>query len=188
MGKKEKNKKKGKGAEKTAEKTQKKMKLKIKKATGEDDIESIVKAIEEEERKRQEVKEIKVDPPSHRSNFSLTAHPEHPELIFFGGEFYSGNKTKMYNDLFIYNTKRKDWTQIKSPAGPPPRSSHQAIILLNLVDNCGFLAENSQVQVNHNFITTEICGFFISLPNVGKKLYQLLELLRPPEVVTEWSF
>jgi len=128
MGKKEKNKKKGKGAEKTAEKTQKKMKLKIKKATGEDDIESIVKAIEEEERKRQEVKEIKVDPPSHRSNFSLTAHPEHPELIFFGGEFYSGNKTKMFNDLFIFNTKRKDWTQIKSPAGPPPRSSHQAIM------------------------------------------------------------
>ena len=90
-----------------------------------DDIESIVKAIEEEERKRQEVKEVKVDPPSHRSNFSLTAHPEHPELIFFGGEFYSGNKTKMFNDLYIYNTKRKDWTQIKSPAGPPPRSSHQ---------------------------------------------------------------
>ena len=93
-----------------------------------DDIESIVKAIEEEERKRQEVKEIKVDPPSHRSNFSLTAHPEHPELIFFGGEFYSGNKTKMFNDLFIFNTKRKDWTQIKSPAGPPPRSSHQVTI------------------------------------------------------------
>merc|ERR1712226_62193 len=85
MGKKEKNKKKGKGAEKTAEKTQKKLKSKVKKATGEDDIESIVKAIEEEERKRQEVKEVKVDPPSHRSNFSLTAHPEHPELIFFGG-------------------------------------------------------------------------------------------------------
>ena len=47
MGKKEKNKKKGKGAEKTIEKTQKKLKSKVLKATGEDDIESIVKAIEE---------------------------------------------------------------------------------------------------------------------------------------------
>ena len=52
MGKKEKNKKKGKGAEKTIEKTQKKLKSKVLKATGEDDIESIVKAIEEEEKKR----------------------------------------------------------------------------------------------------------------------------------------
>ena len=68
MGKKEKNKKKGKGAEKTVEKTQKKLKSKLKKETGEDDIENIVKAIEDEERKRKEVKEVKVDPPSHRSN------------------------------------------------------------------------------------------------------------------------
>ena len=59
MGKKEKNKKKGKGAEKTIEKTQKKLKSKVLKATGEDDIESIVKAIEEEEKKRKEVKEAK---------------------------------------------------------------------------------------------------------------------------------
>ena len=128
MGKKEKNKKKGKGAEKTIEKTQKKLKSKVLKATGEDDIESIVKAIEEEEKKRKEVKEVKVDPPSHRSNLSLNAHPDNPELILFGGEFYSGNKTKMFSDLLLYNTKRKDWTQVKSPAGPPPRSSHQAVI------------------------------------------------------------
>ena len=92
-----------------------------------DDIESIVKAIEEEEQKRKEVKEVKVDPPSHRSNLSLNSHPDHPELIFFGGEFYSGNQTKMFNDLLIYNTKRRDFTQIKSPAGPPPRSSHQVL-------------------------------------------------------------
>lgn len=128
MGKKEKNKKKGKGAEKTVEKTQKKLKSKIKKETGEDDIENIVKAIEEEERKRKEVKEVKVDPPSHRSNLSVCAHPDHPELVFFGGEFYNGSKTLMFNDLLIFNTKRKDWAQIKSPAGPPPRSSHQAIM------------------------------------------------------------
>ena len=74
------------------------------------------------------MKETKVDPPSHRSNLSITSHPDHPEIVFFGGEFYSGNQTKMFNDLLIYNTKRRDWTQIKSPAGPPPRSSHQSVM------------------------------------------------------------
>jgi len=125
-------KKKGKGAEKTAEKTEKKQKLKAKKelaAKGEDDIEAMVKAIEEEERKRQEVKEVAVEPPSHRSNFSMTAHPDNPEIVLFGGEFYNGQTTIMYNDLLIYNIKRSEWTQIKSPAGPPPRSSHQACIV-----------------------------------------------------------
>ena len=98
-------KKKGKGAEKTAEKTEKKAKLKAKKelaAKGEDDIESLVKAIEAEERKRQEVK---VEAPSHRSNFSMTAHPDNPEIVFFGGEFYNGKTTRMFNDLLVYNIK-----------------------------------------------------------------------------------
>ena len=27
--------------------------------------------------------------------------------------------------MLIYNTKRSSWTQIQSPAGPPPRSAHQ---------------------------------------------------------------
>ena len=109
MGKKDKDKKKkGKGAEKTAEKTEKKAKLKAKKelaAKGEDDIESIVKSIEEEEKKRQEVKEVKIDPPSHRSCFSMTIHPDNPEIVFFGGEFYNGQTTKMFNDLIIFNIK-----------------------------------------------------------------------------------
>ena len=101
-------KKKGKGAEKTAEKTEKKAKLKAKKelaAKGEDDIESLVKAIEAEERKRQEVKEVKVEAPSHRSNFSMTSHPDNPEIVFFGGEFYNGKTTRMFNDLLVYNIK-----------------------------------------------------------------------------------
>jgi len=133
MGKKDKEKKKkGKGAEKTAEKTEKKLKLKSKKemaAKGEDDIESMIKAIEEEEKKRQEVKEVACGPPSHRSNFSITAHPDLPEIIFFGGEFYNGQKTTLFKDLFVFNIKRGEWSQVKSPGGPPPRSSHQAAIV-----------------------------------------------------------
>lgn len=134
MGKKDKDKKKkGKGAEKTAAKTEKKLNAKLKKelkAKGEDDIESMIKAIEAEEKKRSQVKELKMtEPPSHRSNFTLCAHPDNPELWMFGGEFYNGKQNLLNNDLCVYNTKRKEWTQIKSPNGPPPRSSHQAVLL-----------------------------------------------------------
>lgn len=66
-----------------------------------------------------------MEPPSHRSNLSFCAHTENPELVLFGGEFHNGSKTVMFNDLLVYNIKRKDWMQVKSPAGPAPRSSHQ---------------------------------------------------------------
>jgi len=128
MGKKDKGKKKtGSGAAKTAEKTDKKLKSKIKKLTGEEDIESIVKAIEEEEKKRLEVKESSVGPPSHRANLSIVTHPDAPELVFFGGEFYNGQKTLLNNELLFYNVKRGTWSQLSSPGAPPPRCSHQAV-------------------------------------------------------------
>jgi len=131
MGKKDKKVKK-KGAEKTAEKTEKKLKQKTKKnlvAKGEDDIEDIIKQIEMEEKKRNEVVIKSVDAPTPRSGFSITAHQDNSELIFFGGEFYNGSRTRMFSDLLIYNTKKNNWTQISSPAGPPPRSSHQAALV-----------------------------------------------------------
>uniref|UniRef100_A0A0K2THK8 Kelch domaincontaining protein 4like [Bombus impatiens] n=1 Tax=Lepeophtheirus salmonis TaxID=72036 RepID=A0A0K2THK8_LEPSM len=124
-------KKKGKGAEKTALKTEKKLTSKLKKQLavhGEENIEDVVKSIEAEEKKRSEVKEAKVEPPSHRCNFSISAHPENPEIILFGGEFYNGKTNILNNDLLIYNTKRREWTQIKSPGGPPPRCAHQAVL------------------------------------------------------------
>ena len=206
MGKEKKDKKKkGKGAEKTAEKTEKKLKLKAKKelaAKGEDDIESMVKAIEEEERKRQEVKEVTVGPPSHRSNFSITAHPDNPEIIFFGGEFYNGQKTTMFNDLLIYNLKRGEWSSIRSPAGPPPRSSHQVghrqrtniaqfhpifmfrqWLCLKVEVNCGCLEESSPVQQSLSSTTTRTSGVSTSLLADGRRLLHLGVLLREAAIV-----
>ena len=61
-------------------------------------MEGIVKAIEEEEKKRSEVKEIKLkESPSHRSNLSMLPHPEAPEIVFFGGEFHNGQKVRLEN-------------------------------------------------------------------------------------------
>ena len=120
---KEKDKKKSKGTE-TKKKSKKNNSVKE-----EDDIESMVKAIEDEEKKRLEVKEVEVEAPSNRSSFSMTAHPDNPEIILFGGEFYNGKETTMFNDLLIYNTKRAEWSSIQAPAGPPPRSAHRAAII-----------------------------------------------------------
>lgn len=62
-----------------------------------DDIEKIVAEIELEEKKRQEVVEITVPPPSGRANFTLTAHPDKEELILLGGEYFNGKKVHYYN-------------------------------------------------------------------------------------------
>ncbi|XP_067004041.2 kelch domain-containing protein 4 [Anabrus simplex] len=132
MGKKDKAKKKGKGAEKTAAKTHKKLTQKQKKelaAIGEDDIEKIVAQIEQEEKRRQQVVEQLVSAPSRRVNFTLAAHPEKEELILFGGEYFNGQKTFLYNDLFFYNIPRNEWTLVKAPGGPPPRCGHQMVVL-----------------------------------------------------------
>ncbi|XP_018561672.1 kelch domain-containing protein 4-like [Anoplophora glabripennis] len=130
MGKKIKDKKKGKGAEKTLAKTEKKLSNKLKKelqAMGEDDIEDIVAQIEKEEQKRLQVIEAVIDAPSRRVNFSFIAHPSKEQLILYGGEYFNGKTTFVYNDLFFYNIANNKWTVVKAPAGPPPRCGHQMV-------------------------------------------------------------
>ncbi|XP_067619320.1 kelch domain-containing protein 4 [Eurosta solidaginis] len=130
MGKNDKNKKKGKGAEKTAMKTDKKLAAKQKRMLeklGETDIAEFVAQLEAEEARRKTVTEEVCAPPTPRSNFTFVAYPEKEELILFGGEFYNGQRVCIYNDLFIYNIPKKLWRQVKSPAGPAPRSGHQMV-------------------------------------------------------------
>ncbi|KAK6627412.1 hypothetical protein RUM44_009889 [Polyplax serrata] len=128
MGKKDK--KKGKGIEKTALKTEKKLNAKQKKylaKIGEDDIEKILAQIEEEEKKKVEIKEIKIEKPTRRANFSFIGHPLKEELFLFGGEFFNGQKTAVYNDLLNYNVNKSEWTVIQAPNAPPPRCGHQMV-------------------------------------------------------------
>ncbi|XP_069196076.1 kelch domain-containing protein 4 isoform X2 [Procambarus clarkii] len=130
MGKKEK--KKGKGAEKTTLKTDKKAALKIKKdlaAKGEEDIDCLLAKFVAEDKAKLAVTEDLVPPPSKRTAFSLTPHPDKDQLILFGGEYFNGNTTKMFNDLFFYTIKQNRWLKVSSPGGPPPRSGHQAVAL-----------------------------------------------------------
>ncbi|KAL3275296.1 hypothetical protein HHI36_020063 [Cryptolaemus montrouzieri] len=130
MGKKAKDKKKGKGAEKTALKTEKKLTNKMKKELkllGEDDIEAVIAEIEKEEKKRQQVIEKAIDVPSRRLNFSFIPHPDKDQIILYGGEFFDGQKTFVYNDMVFYNISNNTWTLLKAPGAPPPRCGHQMV-------------------------------------------------------------
>lgn len=68
--------------------------------------------------------------PTKRMAASWTPHPspDCPQLILFGGEFMDARQ-HMYNDLFVYDTVRQEWTGITSPNSPPPRSAHQAVAI-----------------------------------------------------------
>jgi len=130
MGKKDK--KKGKGAEKTAAKTEKKQSSKFKKelaAKGEEDIETILSKIVADEKRKADITEDLVPPPSKRTSFTLTPHPDKDQLILFGGEYFNGTKTLVYNDLFFYTIKQDRWIKLTSPGGPPPRTAHQTVAL-----------------------------------------------------------
>ncbi|PIA51437.1 hypothetical protein AQUCO_01100342v1 [Aquilegia coerulea] len=135
MGKK--TKKPGKGKEKTERKTakaeEKKARRENKKVSVEDDIDAILMSIQKEEAKKKEViVEENVPRPSPRSNCSMTINPlKETELIFYGGEFYNGNKTFVYGDLYRYDVEKQEWKLISSPNSPPPRSAHQAVAWKN---------------------------------------------------------
>ena len=60
-----------------------------------------------------------------RSNVSFTEHPLKDELILFGGEFFNGRSTILFNDLYIYDIKKQHWKRVHTPQPPPPRSGHQ---------------------------------------------------------------
>ncbi|XP_010482340.1 PREDICTED: kelch domain-containing protein 4 [Camelina sativa] len=135
MGKK--TKKPGKGKEKTERKTakaeEKKARREGKKLSPEDDIDAILLSIQKEEAKKKEVHvEENVPAPSPRSNCSLTINPlKETELILYGGEFYNGQKTYVYGDLYRYDVDKQEWKLVSSPNSPPPRSSHQAVAWKN---------------------------------------------------------
>ncbi|KAI0236404.1 Kelch domain-containing protein 4 [Lamellibrachia satsuma] len=102
---------------------------KLIKEQGEEDIESMIAAFQEQDRLQNQVIEEKCPPPSRRCNLSLTPHPDKDELVMFGGEYFNGNKTFVYNDLLFYKILTNEWVQLTTPNAPPPRCSHQTVAL-----------------------------------------------------------
>ncbi|XP_028264092.1 kelch domain-containing protein 4 isoform X2 [Parambassis ranga] len=127
MGKKGKKEKKVTGAEKTASKMEKKVSKRSKRE--EEDLEALIAEFQNLDAKKTQVVESSCPPPSPRLSATLSAHPEKDELILFGGEFFNGKKTYLYNDLFFYNIKKNTWVKSEIPNPPPPRCAHQAVVV-----------------------------------------------------------
>ncbi|XP_032925297.1 kelch domain-containing protein 4 isoform X1 [Catharus ustulatus] len=127
MGKKGKRDKKGKGAEKTLAKLEKKVSRRAKKE--EEDLEALIAEFQSLDAKKTQVIESSCPPPSPRLNCSLCAHPERDELILFGGEYFNGQKTYLYNDLYIYHIRKNSWAKLDIPNPPPRRCAHQAAVV-----------------------------------------------------------
>uniref|UniRef100_A0A6Q2YJS7 Kelch domain containing 4 n=1 Tax=Esox lucius TaxID=8010 RepID=A0A6Q2YJS7_ESOLU len=128
MGKKgKKEQKKVKGAEKTAAKMDKKISKRSKRE--EEDLAALIAEFQSLDAKKTTVVETACEPPSPRLNASLSAHPDKDELVLFGGEFFNGKKTYLYNDLFFYNIKKNTWVKSEIPNPPPRRCAHQAVVV-----------------------------------------------------------
>nr|XP_053641727.1 kelch domain-containing protein 4-like [Cherax quadricarinatus] len=93
----------------------------------EEDIGTLLAKFVEEDKAKLAVTEDLMAPPSKRTSFTLTPHPDKDQLILFGGEYFNGSKTLMFNDLFFYTIKQNRWLKVTSPGGPAPRSGHQAV-------------------------------------------------------------
>lgn len=101
----------------------------------EQDVEAILAEILAKEAEAVKVAELQdVQPPSPRSAFTLVANPrDDEELIMFGGEHYTGDRAKFFNDLYVYNVQKNSWTKYESPNRPPPRSSHAVAVHKNMM-------------------------------------------------------
>ncbi|XP_007468490.1 PREDICTED: kelch domain-containing protein 4 [Lipotes vexillifer] len=126
MGKKGK-KEKGRGAEKTAAKMEKKMSKRSRKE--EEDLEALIAHFQALDARKTRIVETPCSPPSPRLNASLSAHPEKEELILFGGEYFNGQKTSLYNELYTYSIRKDAWTKVEIPNPPPRRCAHQAVVV-----------------------------------------------------------
>ncbi|KAM6430652.1 kelch domain-containing protein 4 isoform 1-T1 [Liasis olivaceus] len=127
MGKKSKKERKAKGAEKTAAKMERKVSKRTRKE--EEDLEALIAEFQTLDAGKTQVLETPCAPPSPRLNASLSAHPEKEELILFGGEYFNGQKTILYNELFVYNIRKNSWAKVDIPSPPPRRCAHQAVVV-----------------------------------------------------------
>ncbi|XP_046781542.1 kelch domain-containing protein 4 isoform X3 [Gallus gallus] len=92
-----------------------------------EDLEALIAEFQTLDAKKTQVIETSCPPPSPRLNGSLSAHPEKDELILFGGEYFNGQKTYLYNDLYVYNIRKNSWTKVEIPNPPPRRCAHQRV-------------------------------------------------------------
>ncbi|XP_055002180.1 kelch domain-containing protein 4 [Sorex araneus] len=125
MGKKGRKERKGRGAEKTAARVERKVSRRARQ--DDEDLEALIAHFQALDARGTQVQETPSAPPSPRLHASLSAHPEKDELLLFGGEYFNGRKTLLYNELYVYSIKKDAWTRLEIPGPPPRRCAHQAV-------------------------------------------------------------
>uniref|UniRef100_A0A8C1E121 Kelch domain containing 4 n=1 Tax=Cyprinus carpio carpio TaxID=630221 RepID=A0A8C1E121_CYPCA len=90
----------------------------------EEDLVALIAEFQSLDAKKTQVVETSCPSPSPR-RLVLSAD----ELIFFGGEFFNGKKTFLYNELFFYNIKKNTWVKVEIPNPPPRRCAQQAVVV-----------------------------------------------------------
>ena len=94
----------------------------------EEDIELLLEQHRRKERKKREVIVEECEAPSPRINMTFVSNPTNPsELILFGGEYWNGDRTDSFNELYRYNLDKKVWKSVTAGNSPTPRSSHQSV-------------------------------------------------------------
>ncbi|RNF17034.1 kelch repeat-containing protein [Trypanosoma conorhini] len=124
----------------------------VKGFNNEESLEVTLSRIRKQERKmRTTLVEENAASPSPRANVVFTPHPERDqELMLFGGEFWNGEKTVAYNDLYFYSIRRNAWSRLVTAVNPPPRSSSQGVVYKNfLLVFGGEFVSQSQSQFLH---------------------------------------
>lgn len=104
-----------------------------------------------ESKTRTTLEQENVPPPTPRANVVFAPHPARDqELLIFGGEYWDGVSTVVYNDLYFYHTKRNTWAKLVTAVNPPPRSSSQGLVYKHYFLICGgeFVSQ-SQSQFLH---------------------------------------
>lgn len=78
------------------------------KDSGEEDIEKILAEFAKKDAERVAVTIRNCLQPSPRSNFTMSTLPN-GDMLMFGGEFCDGEKTTVFNDLFLWNIDKNEW-------------------------------------------------------------------------------
>jgi hypothetical protein len=118
---------------------------------GEESIEMTLQRLKRIGAKIRSTQEQTIEAPMPRISPSILKHPTRDnELVIFGGDYWDGATSHIYDDLLVYNTVKKSWIKIIAGAGPSPRSSVQGITYKhNIIYFGGEFASRSLSQFHH---------------------------------------
>ena len=104
-------------------------KNKFKKKEEEEDVEELIQEFKDSI--NQDLGIFPCQAPCRRANASMITCPTTFNIYFFGGEFYNGRKTLMFNDFYSFIIDKNEWKKINCLESPGPRSSQQMVAFPN---------------------------------------------------------